>query len=126
MYRVTLCGETQRAYATRLIASAPANAVVTVKNAARTTDQNAKMWAMLTDISLAACEGRTWTPDVWKAGFMSALNHEVLWQPGLDGRMPFPSGFKTSRLSKSQMSDLIELIYQYGAEHGVTWSEPNE
>ena len=89
---------------------------------ARSTDQNAKMWAMLSDISRARPEGRTHIPEVWKQIFMAALGYEVAFVMGLDNQ-PFPVGFKTSRLSKEQMSDLIEFIYEYGARHGVLWRD---
>ena len=97
--------------------------VVTIKEASRTPDQNSKMWAMLSDISRAKPEGRVWATEVWKAGFMSMLEHEYLWQPGLDGGMPFPAGFRSSRLNKAQMADLITCIQEYGDRHGVVWSE---
>ena len=120
---VILRGDTQRVFAKSLIDSAPVDAVVTIKEGTRTKDQNAKMWAMLSDVSRAKPEGRTWSTDVWKAAFMHALGHEIMWQPGLDGRTPFPAGFRSSRLTKSQMSDLIEIIYEYGSRHGVIWTE---
>ena len=120
---VILRGDTQRAFAKSLIDVAPVDAVVTIKEGGRTVPQNDKMWAMISDVSRAKPEGRVWITDVWKAGFMHALGHEILWQPGLDGQTPFPAGFRTSRLSKSQMADLIELIYEYGSRHGVVWTE---
>ena len=86
---------------------------------------NAKMWAMLSDVSRAKPEGRTHTPEVWKALFMSACGHAVQFEQGLDGT-PFPVGFRSSRLSKAQMIDLIEFIYAYGSQHGVVWTEPME
>ncbi|MFN7004305.1 MAG: recombination protein NinB, partial [Roseinatronobacter sp.] len=30
--------------------------------------------------------------------------------------------FRTSRMSKSQMADLITFILEYGDRHGVNWS----
>ena len=54
---------------------------------------------------------------------MAALWHEVVWQPGIDGGPPFPAGYRTSRMSKAQMSEMIEFIYSYGARHGVRWSQ---
>lgn len=122
-YTVRLTGQRQRQYAHRLVDAAPDYAVVTVKAGDRTLDQNAKMWAMLTDISLAKPEGRKWTPEVWKCAFMHSLGHQVQFAEGLDNSGPFPLGFKTSKLTKPQMSDLIEVIYEYGARHGVEWSE---
>lgn len=122
-YTVRLTGPQQRQYAHRLVDAAPDYAVVTVKAGDRTLDQNAKMWAMLTDISLARPEVRKWTPEVWKCAFMHSLGHQVQFAEGLDNSGPFPLGFKTSKLTKPQMSDLIEVIYEYGARHGVEWSE---
>jgi hypothetical protein len=33
-----------------------------------------------------------------------------------------PVGFRSSRLTKEQMSDLLEMIQEYGARHDVRWS----
>ena len=122
-YTVRLTGPRQREYAHRLVDAAPDYAVVTVKAGDRTLEQNAKMWALLTDISLAQPEGRKWVPGVWKSAFLHSLGHQVQFAEGLDGSGPFPLGFRTSKLTKPQMSDLIEVIYEYGARHGVEWSE---
>lgn len=119
---VILNSPRQCALAKALIDRAPIGAVVTVKEAARTPDQNAKLWAMLSDVSRAKPEGRVWAPEVWKAAFMSALGHEILWQPGIDGNPPFPAGFRSSRLSKAQFGDLITMVQEYGDRHGVRWS----
>lgn len=110
-----------RQEAMRLIMAAPNGSVVTVKAAKRTVDQNAKMWAMLSDVSMAKPQGRCATPDVWKSLFMQACGHAAQFELGLDGR-PFPVGFKTSALSKAEMADLITFILQYGDANGVTWS----
>jgi hypothetical protein len=122
-YTVRLTGPTQREYAKRLIAAAPDYAVVTVKAGDRTLDQNAKLWAMLTDISRAKPEGRQWTPETWKCAFMHSLGHQVQFAEGLDGSGPFPLGFRSSKLSKPQMADLITVILEYGDRHGVQWSD---
>lgn len=117
-----LSSDSQRELARRLIGLAPAHAVVNIREATRTTDQNAKMWAMLSDVSRAQPEGRTHTPDVWKALFMHACGHATQFEMGLNGQ-PFPIGFRSSRLSKREMIDLIECIYEYGARHGLAWSD---
>lgn len=122
---VILRGLEQRALASRLIAAAPQDAVVTIKEGTRTLDQNAMMWACLSDIARAKPEGRVMSPEMWKAAFMSALGHEIVWQPGIDGSPPFPAGFRTSRMSKSQMADLLTFILAYGDRYGVRWSEPH-
>jgi hypothetical protein len=125
-YTVRLTGPTQRAYAARLIAAAPDYAVVTVKAGDRTLDQNAKMWAMLTDIARAKPEGRQWTPETWKCAFLHVLGHQVQFAEGLDNSGPFPLGFRSSKLNKAQMADMITVIMEYGDRHGVAWSDNEE
>ena len=119
---VILRGDVQRHLAKQLIDKAPVDAVVNVREAKRTLDQNAKMWAMLSDISRAKPGGICYTTDEWKSVFMSACGHEVQFLQGVDGK-PFPAGFRTSQLTVAQMRELIEYLYWYGAEHGIRWSD---
>ena len=88
----------------------------------RSLDQNAKLWAMLSDISRAEPEGRKLTSDEWKCIFMQACGWEVQFLEGLDGR-PFPAGFRSSKMTKAQMADLITFIQAKGDEWGVPWRE---
>lgn len=121
---VILAGDRQRHFAKTLIDRAPQDAVLTIREATRTNDQNARLWAMLSDVSRAKPEGRMWPPETWKCAFMHALGHQVKFCEGLDGTGPFPLGFRSSRLTKKQMSDLIECIFEYGSRHSVVWTEP--
>lgn len=122
---IVLHGDRQRAMARRLIDLAPQGAVLNIRGATRTIDQNSRLWAMLSDVSRAKPDGRTHTPDMWKSLFMAACGHEVQFLMGLDGN-PFPVGFRSSRLTKQQMSELIEFILSYGAEHGVQFLDQRE
>ena len=122
---ILLRSEYQKLLAHQLIEKAPRDAVVKISAAKRSDDQNAKMWAMLSDISRAKPEGRAHIPEIWKCIFMAALGHEVKFEMGLDNQ-PFPIGFRTSKLTTPQMSDLIEFIYAYGAQNNVKWSEEYE
>lgn len=122
-YKVRLTGPRQRVYAHQLIDAAPDYSIVSIVGGDRTIDQNAKMWAMLTDVAMSRPEGRKWPTETWKCAFMHSLGHQVQFADGLDGSGPFPLGFKTSKLNKKQMSDLIEVIYEYGSRHNVEWSE---
>ncbi len=119
---VILATDAQRTLAKRLIDIAPQGAVVNIQEARRTTEQNAKLWAMLSDVSRAKPEGRMHTPEIWKALFMNACGHAVQFETGLSGQ-PFPVGFRSSRLTKREMIDLIDFIGSYGASHGVRWSD---
>lgn len=115
-----------RETAHRIIDAAPRGSVVTVKPPRRTVDQNSKLWAMLTDISVAKPEGRELTPDVWKSLFLHALDHAQRFEMALDGKGMVPIGFRSSKLTKDQMSDLIEIIHEYGARHGVRFGDDHD
>lgn len=115
-----------RETAHRVIDCAPVGSVVNVKPPRRSLDQNAKLWAMLSDISRAKPDGRSLTPDVWKSLFLHSLDHSIRFEMALDGQGMVPVGFRTSRMTKDQMADLITFIDEYGARHGVQWSGPND
>lgn len=114
----TLSHDIARGRAMRAVQSAPEGYVVRITAPRRSTDQNAHMWALLTEIATARPGGRVATPEQWKCLFMHSLGHQVRFETGLDGE-PFPVGFRSSHLSKSQMRDLIECIHEYAARHGV-------
>jgi len=118
---IILCGAEQRNFACKMIMRAPINAVCNIREATRSSDQNAKLWAMLSDISRAKPDNRMHTPEVWKALMMKACGHAIQFVLGIDGE-PFPVGFRSSRLSKSQMNDLIAFTQEYGDRKNVQWS----
>lgn len=119
---IRLNGSFARSKAKQLIDKAPQGAVVNIREATRSTEQNALLWTLLSEVSRAKPDGRTHTPDVWKSLFMAACGHAVQFEAGLDGA-PFPIGFRSSRMSKQQMTDLIEFIFAWCAEKGVQLSE---
>ncbi len=108
----------KRTLAHNILDAAPDGAVMNIRPATRSNKQNALLWSLLSTVSRAKPGGRTHTPDVWKALFMSACGHAVQFEVGLDGA-PFPLGFRSSRMTKDQMTDLIEFILQYCAEKGI-------
>lgn len=122
---VILRGQPQRNLAKQFIDKAPENSFVKISPLTRSNEQNNKMWALIEDIMNAMPEGRQHTKEVWKAIFMNALGHETAFAMGINNEI-FPIGFKSSQLSVRQMSDLIEVIYAYGAKHNVKWSEKYE
>lgn len=120
---VILHASPQKEFAKRLIDKAPHGAVLNIREATRTPDQNALMWSLLSDVSRAKPEGRHMTPDVWKSLFLHALDHAQRFEMALDGNGMVPVGFRSSRLTKAQMSDLIEMILEYGSRHDVRWTQ---
>lgn len=116
---VILGGDAQRTLAKRLIDKAPPNAVLNVREATRTIAQNDKMHAMLSDIARARPMGRVHTTEVWKCLFMDTCGFKPAWVPSLDCEGVINTGYRSSRLGKSQMSDLIEAMHAFGAEHNI-------
>ena len=101
--------------------------VVTLGRAIRSLSQNAKLWPMLLDVSnhCDLCvngEVIKGSKEDWKDVFSAALMKENRIAIGLDGGIVF-LGMRTSKLTKARFAELIELIYAYGSERGVQWSE---
>ena len=104
--------------------NAPAGTRVEFKEAKRTNEQNALLWASLTDIAQQREHfGRKYSPDQWKVIFMAALGREMQFIPALDGQGFIPLGHSSSDLSTKEMADLLTLIFVWGAEHGVTFND---
>lgn len=102
---------------------APIGTRVEFKTSKRSLDQNSKLWAMLTEVAAQAeHSGKRYTTDQWKVLFMAACGNEVQFLPSLDGTTFIPWGSRSSDLSKEEMTQLIEFILAWGAEHGVRFS----
>lgn len=121
-----LINDRVRSSALEAVRNAPPGWTVEIKEPRRSMDANAKMWAMLSDVSKARPEGRQWTPEVWKCAFLHSLGHQVAFAEGLDGSGPFPIGFRSSKLTVRQMSDLIEVITEYGTRNGVVFKDTRD
>lgn len=117
-HTVILSSAAARDRAHRLVSAAPPGSVVEIRAARRTLDQNALLWSALSQISMAKPQGICKTPDAWKAIMMHACGHAVQFETGLNGE-PFPVGFRSSKLTKEQCSNLIEFIFAYAAEQGI-------
>lgn len=122
-YRFALNGKWARERAYKTVLNAPDGYIVTVEEPRRTIDQNSRLWAMLSDVAMSKPMGRMHSPEEWKCIFMSACGWEVAFLPGLDGRF-LPYGYRSSKLTKKQMGDLMNFIEAWGSENGVRWSEP--
>jgi hypothetical protein len=112
-----------RRLAAECVMQAPEGYVVTIQEPTRTLDQNSKLWPMLQDISRQVeWYGMKLSDDEWKDVFSAALKKQKV-VPGLDGGFVV-CGQRTSRMGKKEFSDLVELMYAFGAERDVRWSEP--
>jgi hypothetical protein len=121
-YRFVLTNSFSRQRAIAAIQKAPDGFIASVEEPRRTLDQNSRLWAMLSDVAMSKPQGRMHTPEEWKCIFMSACGWEVAFLPGLDGRF-LPYGYRSSKLTKKQMTDLQDFIQAWGDENGVRWTQ---
>lgn len=107
-----------RRRAVEAVRTAPNGYGVTVQPRTRTLDQNAKLWACLSEIAGSVeWYGRYLSAEEWKHIFSAALKKsEVV--PGLDGGFVV-LGQSTSRMSTKEMSDMLEIIHAFAAERGI-------
>ncbi|RTE91882.1 recombination protein NinB [Bradyrhizobium sp. LVM 105] len=121
---IVLTQEAERQKAARWAAKLPPGTRIEFKAPKRSIPQNDRMWAMLTDISSQLkWHGLRLTADDWKLIFLDALKREVRMVPNLDGNGFVSLGRSSSDLSKAEMTDLIDLISAFGANHGVVFHD---
>lgn len=125
-YVVTINGTADREKAARWCMAAKTGMRVEFKQAKRSDDQNAKLWAMLGEVAAQVpWHGMKLAASDWKFIFLDALKRELRVVPNIDGTGFVNLGRSSSDLSKSEMSDLIELIHAFGASHNVTFKDSN-
>lgn len=89
----------------------------------RTVDQNRLMWACLSDLSRQVVwHGQKLAAEEWKCVMTAALKRQKV-VPGIDGGFVV-IGQSTSKMTKQEMSEVIELVYAFGADKDVRWSDP--
>lgn len=112
----------------RGIERAPVEVSLRHQDGKRTLDQNRKLWPMLTDVSrqvqwpINGAMGYL-PPEDWKDILTAGLDSEQRVAPGINGGFVM-LGKRTSKMRKAEFAQLIELIYAFGSQHGVQWSEP--
>ena len=121
MQTIHLTGKLARLKACQAVNEAPDDYVVRISERTRNLEQNSKLWACLSDISKQVeWHGTQLTPENWKDVFTASLKRAKV-VPGLDGGFVV-LGQHTSKMTKSDFSELIELATAFAAEQGVRWS----
>ena len=121
-----LAHDVARARAVEAVRRAPAGFVVRVSPPTRSLEQNALLWSRLHDVAQQVeWHGRRLSAEDWKHVFSSALKRmDVV--PNLEGTGFVALGLSTSRMTKRELGDLIELIHAFGAERGLRWTLDDE
>lgn len=118
--------QASRPAALEAIRNAPDGYLLTISPPKRSLVQNAKMWAMLADVSHQVIHhGQKLKPESWKDLFTAHLKRQVML-PNIEGDGWIALGTRTSEMTVGEMAELIECIYAYGASKDVKWSLPNE
>ena len=95
---------------------------VTLRKEKRSLPQNAKMWAALTDISKQVdWYGDKLSPEDWKTMLTASLRKQRAVQ-GIDGGFVV-LGTSTSKMTKEEMSELLELAIAFGVDRGVVFND---
>lgn len=117
-----LVHDNARSNAVEAVRTAPDGYCVEVKQRTRTLEQNAKMWAMLSDVARQVVwHGQHLTPENWKDVFTAALKRQQV-VPGVDGGFVV-LGTSTSRMTKGEMVELIEFMHAFAADRDIDWSD---
>jgi hypothetical protein len=120
---IPLNNPSARSFAMQIVREAPAGHVVIVRELTRSIEANAKLHAMLTDISRQATyHGCKRSVEFWKGLFVSgwqiATGQKQEIVPGIEGEF-INIRESTTTLSPKRISDLIEYIYAWATENGV-------
>ena len=92
------------------------------RGSTRTIEQNNRMWAMLGDVARQVnWHGQYLQDHEWKDIFTAALKRQKV-VPGLDGGFVV-LGTSTRRMTIGEMSELMELMAAFGAEHDVRFKD---
>ena len=86
----------------------------------RSLEQNAFMWAMLTEIAEQQLwHGQHLAPDDWKLLFLADMDRGARMVPALDGRGFVNLNTSSSALRVREFNTLLDAIQKFAAEHQI-------
>jgi hypothetical protein len=95
--------------------------VLTIEEQKRSTEQNALLWSVLTDLSKQVLwHGEKLTKEEYKDLLTAGLKKQRAI-PGMDGGFVV-LGTSTSKMTKAEMAELITLAHAFGDMRDVKWS----
>lgn len=120
--RRQLWTQADRATACDMVERAPKGWLVELRPPVRRLNQNARLWACLDDVAAQAeWDGKQRSSEAWKDLFTACLRGQEIVR-GLEGGI-VALGARTSEMSPTEMSDLLELIMAWGSAHGVVFHD---
>lgn len=117
-----------RRRAVECVLQAPVGYVVRVSPPTRSLEQNAALHSALQDISRqVAWHGERLDIDEWKrlltAAWCRAEQQPVRVVRALDGHGLDVLYRRTSRMTKAELSSLLDYLHAWGTDAGVVWSD---
>lgn len=123
MTSFTLISPRVRENALAEVRNAPDGHIVTVKAAKRSDAQNRLLWQALTDVAEQVEWYGQYLPNTdWKDIFTASLRKSKV-VPGIDSGTFVVTGLHTSAMTKGELSTLMDLIFAFGAEKGVVFTD---
>lgn len=122
---IIIKGENDRRRAASWVASSPTGTRIEFKKSKRSIPQNSRFWALLSEVaSQLPWHGKKLRAEDWKLIFLDALKREQNLVPNIDGSgFVNITGVSSSDLSKEEMGDLMEIVSEFGARHGVKFHD---
>lgn len=120
---VTIKSTADRNLVSRWASNVQPGTTVEFRAPRRSNEANALMWSLLGQISKQVdWYGQKLSSEDWKDVLTASLRRTRV-VPGIDAGTFVPLGMRTSQMTKEEISDLLELIYAFGAERGVKFRE---
>ena len=107
----------------RALHDAPDGTRVQIDGPKRSHEQNRLLWSRLSAIAdQVEWYGQHLSAEDWKDVLTASLRRTRV-VPGIESGSFVPLGMRTSKMSKQEFGDLLELIAAFGAERGVEFPE---
>lgn len=118
-----LAHATARENAARAVQDAPDGYSVVISPPTRNLEQNALLWVLLSKLSKQLpWHGQRLSADDYKDLLTASLRKQRV-APAVDGGGFVVFGERTSQYSKSEFSELIELIHAFAAQNNINLEE---
>ena len=115
--------ELARRNAIRAVQDAPWGMMIAIQEKTRTLQQNALLWPLLTCVSKKVeWFGKLRPEENWKDLFTAELKDQLIL-PRISKNGFVVCGRSTKDMSKKEFSNLIEIIYSFGAEHNIDFEK---
>lgn len=121
---ITLRSQADRDKAARWAQGVALGSKIVFHGPKRSIDQNSALWSAMGDISRQKeYHGLKLSPEDWRTLFMDALSRESRMVPSLSNDGFVSLGRSSSALSKQDFSDLLSIVYAWGAQNDVKFSD---